>query len=47
MSKKEYWRTYALLDDGTEATGYGKDFNLNDKVEVFYHWGVIKMRKPT
>lgn len=41
-----YWRTHAVLDDGTEAIGYGKDFDLEDKVEVFYHWEQTKMRKP-
>lgn len=40
-----YWRTHALLDDGTEAVGFGKDFNKGDEVEVFYHFGQIKMRK--
>lgn len=48
INKEPYWRTHALLDDGTQAVGYGKDFDLGDKVEVFYHWGQIKMRKtPT
>lgn len=40
-----YWRTHALLDDGTEAVGFGKDFNKGDEVEVFYHYGQVKMRK--
>lgn len=43
---KRYFRTYAVLDDGTEAVGFGKDFDLGDKVQVFLHYGVIKMRKP-
>lgn len=45
---KTYWRTHATLDDGTEAIGFGKDFDLKDKVEAFFDekWGVIKMRKP-
>lgn len=42
---KAYWRTHAVLDDGTEAVGFGKDFDLEDKVEVFYHYGQVKMRK--
>lgn len=47
MSKagKKYWRTYAILDDGTEAIGWGKDFDLGDPVEVFYHKETVKMRK--
>lgn len=40
-----YWRTYAVLDDGTEAVGWGKDFDLDDKVECFFHKGIIKMQK--
>lgn len=44
-TKKSYWKTYAILDDGTEASGYGKDFDLGDKVEVFYHYEQVKMRK--
>lgn len=45
--EKVYWRTYALLDDGSEAIGYGKDFDLGDLVEVFHDskWDTIKMRK--
>lgn len=47
VTGKEYWRTHAVLDDGTECIGYGKDFDLNDSVEVFLHKGIIKMRhKP-
>lgn len=45
VGRKPYWRTHALLDDGTEAIGYGKDFDLGDKVEVFFHWNTVKMRK--
>ena len=40
-----YWRTYAVVDDGTECIGFGKDFDLGDKVEVFLHKGFIKMKK--
>jgi hypothetical protein len=42
---KKYWRTYAILSDGSEATGYGKDFDLNDRVINFYHYGQSKMKK--
>lgn len=42
---KTFWRTYAVVDDGTECVGWGKDFDLGDMVEVFLHYGVIKMRK--
>lgn len=43
---KKYWKTYAVLDDGTEAVGFGNDFDLEDKVEVFFHdaYDVVKMR---
>lgn len=43
---KPYARTTALLDDGTEATGFGNRFKVGDKVEVFYHYGTVKMRLP-
>lgn len=39
-----YFKTMALLDDGTEAEGYGREFKVSDPVEVFYHWGQIKMK---
>lgn len=42
---QDYWKTYALLDDGTEAIGYGKNYKVGDEVEVFFHWGQIKMQK--
>lgn len=42
---KTYWRTFAVLDDGTEATGWGKDFDLQDSVEVFFHFNTVKMKK--
>lgn len=45
VTRKPYWITHAIVDDGTPCQGYGKDFDLDDKVEVFYHWGKIKMRK--
>lgn len=43
---KRHWRTHVLLDDGTEAQGYGKEFDIGDSVQVFYHKGVIKVQKP-
>ncbi len=43
---KTYWLTYAIVDDGTECIGWGKDFDLGDKVEAFFHYGQCKMRKP-
>jgi len=44
--KENYTRTYALLDDGTEASGYG-EFKENDRVIYFHHeqWDMIKMIK--
>lgn len=42
---KPYWKTHAVLSDGTEATGWGKDFDLADKVVIFYSHEHIKMRK--
>lgn len=42
---KKHSKTLALLDDGTEAYGYGSDYKLGDEVEVFFHWQEIKMRK--
>lgn len=41
---KTYWRTYALLDDGLECVGFGKDYDLGDKVTAFYHYGQAKMK---
>lgn len=48
VSKKgnKYAITHALLDDGTEAQGYGLDFKVDDEVEVFFHYERVKMRKP-
>lgn len=43
---KTYWRTHAILDDGSEVVGYGKDFDLGNKVESFFHYGQHKMRLP-
>ncbi len=33
---KVYFRTHAILDDGSEVIGYGKDFDLGDLVESFW-----------
>lgn len=46
LHKRKYHRTHAVLDDGTEAVGFGKDFKIGDSVEVFYHFHTVKMRKP-
>ena len=37
-SKKgdKYHITYATLDDGMEVRGYGEDYSVGDKVEVWY-----------
>lgn len=42
---KTHFRTYATLTDGEEVQGYGKDFEKGMRVEVFLHYGQIKMRK--
>lgn len=41
-----YYKTYAVVDDGTECVGFGKDFKVNDLVEVFldYRYDEVKMR---
>lgn len=44
---KAYQITHAILDDGTEAEGWGEDYKIGDKVEVFFDWGKIKMAKLT
>lgn len=46
MSRKVYQRTHAILDDGTEAVGFGDDFEIGNLVEVFFHKGTVKMRRP-
>lgn len=45
-SGDSYFKTTALLDDGTEATGFGREFKVADEVEVFHDqkWDVIKMK---
>lgn len=49
LTGKPYWRTYAIVKDEMgneeEAVGYGKDFDLGDRVEYFHHFGQNKMRK--
>lgn len=43
----EYQITHVLLDDGTEASGYGADFKMGDKVGVFFdeRYNKIKVKK--
>lgn len=43
---KPYYKTHVILDDGEEATGYGKDYKVGDKVQRFYDatWDTIKIR---
>ena len=43
---KTFFRTHAILEDGSEVVGYGKDFDLGDLVESFWHYNQAKMRKP-
>lgn len=47
-NEKPHIKTYALLDDGTEAAGYGR-FEVGDSCEVFFEekWNEVKMRKRT
>ena len=42
-----YWRTHAIADDGSEVVGFGKDFDVDMRIEVFYHHGQVKMRQYT
>lgn len=46
--KPGYSRTYALLDDGEIACGFGEEFKPGDLVMVFFDhkWNTIKMAKP-
>lgn len=44
-----FYRTYAIMDDGTECVGFSRErnaFDLEDSVEVFHdpEFDVIKMR---
>lgn len=45
---KPYHKTTALLDDGTEAKGFGNDYRVGDMVMTFYEdkWDEIKMIRP-
>ena len=42
-----YYRTHAVLEDGDECVGFGKDFKIGDLVERFYDHAhdVTKMQK--
>lgn len=44
---KTYFRTHAVLDDGSKVIGFGKEFDLDDAVESFYDikFDTHKMRK--
>ena len=46
---KAYFLTTALLDDGTEAVGWGEGFARGDKVEVWFEerYNRINMRRPS
>lgn len=45
---KTHWKTYATLDDGSEVSGYGKDYEVGDRVESLHDkkWDEHKMQKP-
>lgn len=45
--KITHWKTYAVVDDGTEVEGYGKDFEVGDQVQVLHDkkWDQVKMQK--
>ena len=47
FTNQTYWKTYAVLDNGEEVVGYGKDFDLDMEVMVFYdpEWDVTKMER--
>lgn len=45
-SGRRYAITTALLDDGTEAEYFGEGLRMQDEVEVFFHYGKVKCRKP-
>ena len=44
---KTYTRTHLLTEDGTEATYYGVDIELGDKIIVFHDdkWNTVKAIK--
>lgn len=33
---KTHFRTYAILDDGSEVQGYGNDYVVGEEVETYY-----------
>ena len=49
---RPYWRTHAIVTDDMgnkeEAVGWGKDYDLGDKVEFFHddQWNQNKMQHP-
>ena len=43
-NSKPYYNTTVLINDGTEAVAYGKDFKIGDVVEVFFHEGYDKIK---
>ncbi len=48
LKKEEpYYITTAILSDGEEVTGYGKDFQVGDHVQAFFDdkYDKAKMRK--
>ena len=47
-SNSVYYKTLALVDDGTECWGFGDDFKVGDEVMVYLHkqYDEIKMEKP-
>ena len=44
---KRHSRTYAILEDGSEAVGYGSDYEVGDEVMYYYHKETPKMAKNT
>lgn len=42
---KRHSRTYAILEDGSEAVGYGSDYEVGDEVMYYYHKETPKMAK--
>jgi DNA phosphorothioation-dependent restriction protein DptG len=46
---KPFWRTFAVLDDGSEVQGYGKGFHLDQLVESWYNkeYDYHEMAPPT
>lgn len=46
-SGKYYWRTLALVEGGDVVSGYGKDWQVGEKVTAFFddRYQVAKMQK--